>query len=233
MRFRYRELILFVSLVGFLLTAYASNNPFYKAFLEADRKMWKYHLDSLSKSPADMETLLSAYYGYIGWCIEEDLKKEGEEYLDQAYDLMDELEDDRSNSATMNAYKAAFYGYDIELNPYKAAFIGPKSMKKAVLALEQDTLNWFAHEQYGHVYYYMPSMFGRDRALAIKHYERALDLLEADLSGTEKNWNELNLLLVLAQAYGEQENKIKSKEYYEKLKTKAPNFKKIKSVSHE
>jgi len=127
------------------------------------------------------------------------------------------------------AYKSAFIGFNIGISPYKAPLIGKKSLEFVKKSISLDNNNYFAYIQLGNIYYYTPTIFGGSKSDAIKNYLKALDLLEKNSTGLKENWNYLNLLVTIINAFyeiGQYEN---AKKYCIKTLMFEPEFDWVKN----
>lgn len=200
----------------------------YSAFVNNKMPEWKSIIDrlendELTKSGSIME-LINYQYGYIGWCLGNEMEDEADTYLDLAWENLEELEERGYMPSMVNAYKSAFYGFGIGLSSWRAPFLGPKSLSSAELSLEQDSMNHFGYLQKGNSLYYMPRVFGGSKTRAIELYVKAQTLMESDSSAITGDWNYLSLLITIAQAYTDIEDYGRAKAYYEKILGIEPAF---------
>jgi hypothetical protein len=84
---------------------------------------------------------------------------------------------------------------------YKAPIIGPKSIQYAKKAISLDSTNCWGHMQLGDIEFYTPKVLGGSKAMALKHYLKALRLMEKDKVYKVQNWNYINLLATIIHAY--------------------------------
>ncbi len=205
----------------------------YKSYISNDISIW---IDVMNKMQAEnlptdefQAELLNYEYGYVGYCIGLEKDDEAEKYLGLARLRMDKLEKRGWNPSLINAYKAAFYGFEIGLNPFKAPFIGPSSMSAAKAALQLDPENWMAYVQYGNVQFYMPSVFGGSKSEALEYFTKAKTLLEKKLQNNLKDWNYLNLLTLIGQSYEKMGNIDDARKTYEFILKTEPGFDWVKN----
>lgn len=193
---------------------------------------WKKEIDALQAFGSDnndiLFNLLDYQYGYVAWCIGNERKTEAKIYLELAKKNIVKLEKLNYKSAYVHAYKAALLGFEIGLWPYKAPFLGPQSVDQVECALKLDAENWLALQQYGHIQFYMPPLFGGSKIEAINYYTRSLKNMEL-LPNLKNNWNYLNLLVALAQAHAKIKNYVEAKMYYEKIIKIEPRFNWVKN----
>jgi len=223
-----RTLILFLMITATAGAEAQNKAEIYSAYISGDMEQWKNVIDRMeevkSRDNSFLLELVNYQYGYIAWAIGVKQNSEARRYLKLAEANLAVLEGNRYKLSMVNAYKAAFYGYRIGLNVLQAPFIGPKSVESANLAMKLDPSNPYGYIQYGNSQYYMPAMFGGSKEEAIKHYLKAEELMASDEEFAENNWNYLNLLTVLAQAFSETGDPASAKEYYDKILKIEPGF---------
>ncbi len=177
----------------------------YSAYTGNRMELWKSVIDRMNSMPDKTDEflleLLNYQYGYIGYCIGFDKKGEARTYLNIAQLNLDILEKNKYNPAVINAYRSAFYGFRIGLNPVTAPVNGLKSIDCAKTAIELDPDYYLGYVQQGNIQFYMPSAFGGSKKEALQHYLRAKELLEKDPGGVSGDWNYLSLMVVIGQTY--------------------------------
>ncbi|PID93445.1 MAG: hypothetical protein CSA95_07735 [Bacteroidetes bacterium] len=229
-RTKYLLITLLCSLT--LLVWGQSGSSIYRAYATGDMARWKRVMDNLSKEgQQDKEKqleIINYQYGYIAWCLGQDNDQEAKRYLSRARKNISKLEKQGYRLSQLYAYKAAFIGFEIGLSPYKAPFIGSKSLAFAQQALELDAQNAMAHVQLGNIYSHMPAMMGGSRMKAIQHYQKAIELMEKREQATE-NWNYLNLLVATIETYTALKEYKNAEAYCLKALTVEPDFKWVKS----
>jgi len=200
----------------------------YDAYISNNMGKWKNTIDEMNrqqnKSNEFILELLNYQYGYIGWCIGNKKNKLAGAYIELGQKNIQILEKNNYKISMVNSYKSAFYGFRIGLNKLQAPFIGPKSVDCAKLAMKQDNKNPYGYIQYGNSEYYMPSMFGGSKKVALEYYEKAVKIMESNPEQAKEDWNYLSLLTIIAQAYTELKYNKSAKAIYEKILQIEPNF---------
>lgn len=219
-----------------LLSSYSfsqNNKSVYRAYASGAMHQWKHAMDSIetnkSKSNNEILDLINYQYGYIAWCIGAKNIKEAEIYLKKSENAIKLLEQKNYNLSALYAYKAALTGYKIGMSPYKAPLLGPKSIELAKKSVRLDSMNALGYMQLGNIAYYAPKLFGGSKTEAVKHYLKALSIMEKSKVYKLQNWNYLNLLSTLINAYmdlGEYQN---AKKYCIKTLAVEPDFKWVKN----
>ncbi len=210
-----------------------NNKSIYNAYLSGNMTKWKTAMDSIDaikqKNDKDLLDLINYQYGYIGWCIAFDKAHEAEKYLDKATGILEKLEQKKYRESMLFAYKSAFVGFEIGLAEYKAPFIGMNSLEYAKKSVSIDPSNPLGYMQLGNIYFYMPKMFGGSKSLALEYYSKALKIMESNNAYKKNNWNYLNLLATIINAYIELNQYEEAKKYCKKTLTIEPDFDWVKN----
>lgn len=210
-----------------------NSEAIYNAYIRGDMGKWKYSIDSLenirNKTNEEKLELINYQYGYIAWCIDQQKINEAEKYIEKSEELIKLLEKQTYTLSILYAYKAAFVGFKIGISPYKAPFIGKQSLTYAKKSVALDSANPFAYIQLGNIAYYTPELFGGSKSEAMQHYKIALQLMERNSYSVNQNWNYLNLLAIIIQAYIDTGQYTKAKEYCIKALTIESEFDWVKN----
>ena len=207
-----------------------TNTPIYQAYISGNMAEWKKYMDLYNANTNEKKlSLINYQYGYIAFCIDQNKDDEAEKYLQKAESLMSELEKYQYQLSMLYAYKSAFIGFKIGLSPYKAPFIGQESLTFAEKSVELDGTNYFGHIQLGNIIYYTPSIFGGSKTEAMKHYLKALELIEKKSDILKKNWNYLNLLATVINAYYELKQYRQAERFCVKTLAIEPEFNWVKN----
>jgi len=205
----------------------------YKSYINNDMDKWQSIIDEIHLKPNKTNQLIleliNYQYGYIAWCIGNEKKDIAKRYLKLAYEYLSKLEKENFNLSDIYAYKSAFVGFEIGLNPFKAPFIGSKSIEYAIRSLSLDSLNYLAYIQLGNAEYYKPKIFGGSKQKAIKYYLKALRIMEYNKNEIKIDWNYLNLIANIGKVYFEMSDYDNSKKYFEKVLQIEPNFTWVKN----
>lgn len=205
----------------------------YNAYINNNMTEWGRIIDKMESSSHKTSDLIlelvNYQYGYIGWCLGIKNQNGAKKYLSLAETNLKKLEISNYKLSMVNSYKSAFYGFRISLNTYKAPFYGPKSLQYAKTAIQLDAGNPYGYIQLGNIEFFMPAIFGGSKERAIEYYRIAQKLME-DKGEIVNDWNYLNLLVVIAQAYRDIDNISMAREYYEKILEIEPDFLWVKKV---
>jgi len=177
----------------------------YNAYISGRMDLWKKVIDRMNsienKSDSFLLELVNYQYGYIGYCISYNKEKEAVKYLDLAGENIDFLEKQKFKLSSVYAYRSAFYGMRMELNPLLVPFYGLKSIRYARLALELDGNNYLAWLQNGYVKSNSPASAGGSKKEGLEFYVKAREIIEMDAAAMKENWNYLNVLTIIGQSY--------------------------------
>lgn len=229
-RKKHRLLILLISLSSVVSAQTDYQNKVYEAFILNEMDGWKSIIDEMEQkgtsNPDFLEELINYEYGYIGWCIGNNQKKQAKYYLDLMENNLETLKKNTSTSALYNAYMAAAYGFKIGLSAWRAPFLGPKSVEHAEKAFESDSLNFQANAELGNIWHHMPAVFGGSVEKALTYYNNAIVIFEH--SGEDlkhKKWLYLNLIATSGKIEFEQKNYTQALHLYKKALNIEPRFK--------
>jgi tetratricopeptide (TPR) repeat protein len=226
-RKKYKLIILFLLLVSADLYADYRSEIYY-AYVNNRMEQWKNVIDRMEalkgKSNDLTLELINYQYGYIGYCMGVDKKDEAKKYFDLAIKNIEILDKAGYKISVINAYKSAFYGFRIGFNKISAPFNGPKSIDHAKRALEQDSDNYLAYVQYGNAQFYMPAAFGGSKKEAMEYFLKAKAILEKNPEETKGNWNYLNVMTLIGQAYTALEDYNAARTIYESTLKFEPGF---------
>lgn len=200
----------------------------YNAYITNNMEVWKATVDEMEakekKSDELLLELINYQYGYIGWSLGNNEKKQAKEYLKLAEDNLKRLEKTSLYPSYVDAYKSAFYGYTIGLNKLKAPFVGPKSINAAKKSMEENPNNPYGYIQYANAQFYMPPVFGGSKTVALEYYKQAKTIMEKDPVDMKNDWNYLSLLTNMAEAYTEIKEYKKAEQYFKYILKIEPNF---------
>lgn len=200
----------------------------YSAYINGDMSKWKNIIDQMNQQQEKMNDFLleltNYQYGYIGWSIGNQKKKEAEKYLKKVEENLKILEKANYNMSVVNSYKSAILGFYIGLDKYKAPILGIRSIDCAKSAIALDKKNPFGYIQYGHCLFYMPSLFGGSKQEALTYFKKAEELMRLNENQFKNDWNFLSLLALIGQSYMILKNYKQAKVYYEKALTTEPGF---------
>lgn len=201
------------------------NKTIYQAYISGNMVEWKKTMDSYKAiTNTEKLELINYQYGYIAYCIDQNNEGDAEKYMQKAENLIAQLEKLKYKMLMLYAYKSAFIGFKIGISPYKAPFFGQESLTFAEKSVALDGTNYFGYIQLGNIAFYTPSLFGGSKKEAMKHYLKALVLMEKNSAILKNNWQYLNLLATIIQAYYEQEQYELAKKYCIKTLAIEPGF---------
>lgn len=204
---RKNYILITVLVLPLLLFSATPAEMVYKAYISGNMKQWQRVLSDAQRNtrPTDPQRLerVNFQYGYIAWCIGNKKYTEAKEWIPRMEADLNQLEKNKTELASVYAYKAALMGYRIGVNKLQAPFLGPKSRDFAELSIKTDPRNPLGHQQYGNIRFYTPFLFGGSKENAATHLLKALELMEARKESLQWNWNYLSLLTSIAEMYYE------------------------------
>ena len=200
----------------------------YSAYISGDMSKWKNIIEQMNQQQEKTNDFLleltNYQYGYIGWSIGNQKKKEAEKYLKKVEENLKILEKANYNMSVVNSYRSAVCGFYIGLNRFKAPVLGMKSIECAKSAMAQDKKNPFGYIQYGHCLFYMPSLFGGSKQEALTYFKKAEELMRQNENKIKYDWNYLSLLVLIGQSYMILKDYKQAKVYFDKAITAEPRF---------
>ncbi|NLJ43520.1 MAG: hypothetical protein GX431_07660 [Bacteroidales bacterium] len=225
-KFRLIQSVIFI--MAFLPVKADYGSEIYSAYINNRMDRWKTVIDRMAAMPdkdnALLLELVNYQYGYIGYCIGFERKDEARKYLSVAQANLEILEKRGYMLSMVSAYKSAFYGFRIGLNPVTAPVNGKKSMENAKTALKLDPSNYLAYVQHGNIEFYMPAAFGGSKKEALEFYLKAKEVLEKNPDSLKGDWNYMSLMILIGQTYTYLKEYDKAKKTYENILQIEPGF---------
>lgn len=168
----------------------------YESYRSGNMAPWPKLIEEMEQAnSADLSwqtEIVKAMYGLVGYQIGLRDKDIAKSYINKADNYFEKLLAKYPNNAQLHSLAGAFYGYKIALSPYKAPFLGPKSMDHIDKAIQFDPAEPGGYIEKGNSLQYRPAIFGGDKAEALKCYRKALSLFEAR-NDNNCNWQQMLL----------------------------------------
>jgi tetratricopeptide (TPR) repeat protein len=213
----------------------ADNEPtydcrFYQAYIGGDMGPWPGWIEELEQkyrrreNPRVLYDVLIAYYGYVAYLIGQERHDKAKDFLGQAEEHLDELDDFSAYRSYAESLRGAFMAYEIGMNRSKAVWLGPRSMKHINRAVELDPGNPIAWMEKGNAEYHMPRIFGGSYHKAAEYFGKAIRLFESGGYDLQCNWRYLNALAWLAQSYDKAGKPGQASHTYRKILDREPRF---------
>lgn len=222
------------SLTGVAQDIYIYRSRIYDSYARGEMSGWRLAIEEMEKeyegsgSMELLHELVLSQYGFIGYCLKEDMKKEASYHLERALANLEILKGSRPGSAELMALEGAFMGYEMGIHKLKAMVLGPKAKEKIDGAVEKDPGIVRTLLEKANQLNFSPRIVGGDREEAIEYYKKAISLIEADTRNLRKNWIYVNTVVVLAFAYEQLGNNSHACALYEKLIEYDSNIKWVK-----
>lgn len=217
----------------FLTTnAFAQKAYIYQSFISGNMDKWEMAMntfaDKTNLSNQQKLELVSYYYGYIGYNLGIKNRDKAKIYIEKGDAIIDDLIKTYP-TADAYAFKGAFLGFLIGMNPIKAPFLGQSCSKNVDKALSISISDIQANIEKANILYYSPSAFGGDKTEAKVYYNKAISLFESNSELTTENWLYLNLLTKVAQINTDEKKYNNAKTIYEKIMKIEPNYLYVKN----
>lgn len=231
---KYRLVILLISMSTIVFAQTDYELRIYEAFISGEMEGWKTTIDEMENIKYEnknfLPELINYEYGYIGWCLGNDRKKQAKHYLELMEENLETLKNNEGTSALYHSYMAASIGFKIGLSNWRAPFLGPKSMDHAEQAMEKDSQNFQANTEMGNIWNHMPAVFGGSNEKALKYYREAITIFEKSSDElSHKKWLYLNVIAISGQLEFEQKNYSEALQLYEKALNIEHRFKWVKN----
>ncbi len=217
-------------LTTLLYRAYLINNSTTQAELKTAEKQQRELVKADPKNVSKRYTLALIQWNLLNASMRTQDEKLFDEYYSDMIDNIDELLDLDNKHAEAYALQSSAYGLKISYSPMQGMFLGPKSsslIEKAKKMNDQSALIW---KIYASSKLFTPEMWGGDTKEAIKAYETAVKLYEAKPESLVKNWEYLDAMAFLGQAYLKDEQAKKAIATYEKALQVEPEFNFVKKI---
>ncbi|MDT8400530.1 MAG: hypothetical protein RQ743_02455 [Bacteroidales bacterium] len=227
-------LLIFSSLFSAAQDIYMYRARIYDSYARGEMSGWRVAIEEMEKEYASsgnldlLHELLLSQYGFIGYCLKEDMKKEASYHLNRARANLETLTACKPGSAELMALEGAFMGYEMGIHKLKAMVLGPRAKEKIDGAVEKDPNTVRTLIEKANQLNFSPRIVGGDPEEAIEYYKKAVRLIEADTQNLRKNWVYVNTVVVLAFAYEQLGNNSNACALYEKLIEYDSNIKWVK-----
>jgi len=189
---------------------------FYESYRNGSMAPWPKLIEEMEQansSDLNWQTeIVKAMYGLVGYQIGLQDKEIAKVYITKADAYFDKLLKKYPNNAQLHSLAGAFYGYKIALSPYKAPFLGPKSMDHIEQAIKLDPTEPDGYIEKGNSLQYRPALFGGDKAEALKCYHKALSLFENRADNT-CNWQQMLLRAFILKCLYETNQKAEAESF--------------------
>ncbi|MEA1887574.1 MAG: hypothetical protein U9N72_10245 [Bacteroidota bacterium] len=227
-------ILIFSSRITEAQDIYTYRSRIYDSYARGEMSGWRAAIEEMEKeyersgSMELLHELLLSQYGFIGYCLKEDMKKEASYHLERAWDNLEILKGKNPGNAKLMALEGAFMGYEMGIHKLKAMVLGPKAKEKIDGAVEKDPNTVRTLLEKANQLNFSPKIVGGDTEEAIEYYKKAIRFIEADTENIAKNWIYVNTVVVLAYTYEQMGNNSHACALYEKLIDYDSNIKWVK-----
>ena len=224
MKYRFLILLIFTMLVA---TAQKKDLTYYQcAFFESYRAgnmaPWPGLIAEMEKAKSTemawQTEIVKAMYGLVGYQIGAKNKDEARIYIDKADTYLDKYLEIHPDNAQLHSLKGALYGYKISLAPYKAPFLGPKSMVHIDKAIELDPVEPMGYIEKGNSLMYRPAIFGGDKKEALTFYRKALKMMDETINLQTCDWQKMLLKAFILKSLYETNQTAEANTFLENMK---------------
>mgnify|MGYP003151479761 FL=1 len=223
------RIVLVVVFVVFFNTQFSNaqkkDSLMYQAYLLSSESLWESALNQYSSDVWSLDKAV-AYYGLLNNTMVHSNEDKFDEYVDQALDYLEAMEQKGLHTAEVIAMRSSIYGFIMAYSPWKGMYYGPKSSDAIESALKTNSESSIVKMVSGISLFYTPESFGGDKKAAVEAFQQSLDLYEEQ---EYDGWLYLNTLANLGkahQAVGQNQEAIK---VYEKALAIEPNFRWVSS----
>ena len=202
----------------------------YHAYISKDKLAVKQLIDELHNKKESFEnsySILRAQYAllYFNMCFkyEEEIYNT---YMNRAQKNVESLIDKKKYQAEVHSIKAGLLGIIIGVSPMKGIYLGSRidnCITKAIKYNKNHPCGWVVK---GRSLISKPSIFGGDIHEGIAHYKKAIKMYEQ--FNTKYKWEYIDAYFQIALAYKQLSNKVKAKDYLNKVLKIEPDFKMAK-----
>lgn len=204
----------------------------YESYVHDNMPQWKRVMQQMEKEkeqlsrPGFLLHLTITQYGYIGYLMGTDNKKEAKKLLEKTSKNAEKLLDTKYKAEAW-AIKAGLNGYEIGLAKHKAPFLGKRSEKYTDKSLSLKTRNPMAWMEKGNIYYHMPGFFGGSYDKAIRYYTKAVGYYKHN--SYLPRWLKLNAIVWLGKTYEADGKLEKAAQTYRRALRIEPDFHWVKT----
>lgn len=176
-----------------------------------------------------LEELVWAQYGYIAYLLHSRQDEKAGKYLQSALSHVDKLLKYNPKNANCLALKSSLTAFRIQLRPYAAPFLGPRSVRLMEEAVAADADNFRVLTEKGLARLYAPSWAGGNPEEAVSLFFRAVDEISKKSEMVKNDWYYLLLMASLGQSLQKTGRNDKAVEVYTQVLSVEPTFYWIKN----
>lgn len=201
---------------------------FYRGYLTASKAPWEQAIQKIEQDASLSETekltaITEAQIGLLVYALANQDEATYEEVAGSLEENLETLLEQDETDAQSLAKMARLNGATMAFNNWKAMYLGPQSEKLVDRALKAAPESPEAWMQRGGSLLFTPAMFGGDVDEAVIAFEKAVRYYEAQPDHTS-NWQYLDALAWLGQAYQKAERPAEATEVFTKALKIEPNF---------
>ncbi len=205
MKFKFFSLLLFLIFITNFTKAQIQDFDYKacKVFFSKNEEEWEKLISEYQKEKMTIknakigEKLIRYYYAYISLLLKRQEFGKARIYVDKGEKILDKYLEKYPQNATLNSLKAAFIGFHIDLSKLKAIYLAASSNEYVDKALVIDSSNTQAIIDKANILLHTPEIFGGDKKIAIKYYQKAIKIFNK----RGENTNNLLYCIALSDLY--------------------------------
>jgi len=223
------KIILVVIFVVFFNTQFSNaqkkDSLMYQAYLLSSESLWESALNQYNSDLWSLDKAI-AYYGLLNNTMVYSNEDKFDEYVDQALDYLEAMEEKGLYPAEAKAMRSSIYGFIMAYSPWKGMYYGPKSSDVIEMALKTNSESSIVNMVSGISLFYTPESFGGNKQAAVEAFQKSIDLYEKQ---GYNGWLYLNTLANLGKAHQAVGQNQEAINVYKKALAVEPNFKWVSS----
>ena len=203
-----------------------------KTYADGSWSGWGPEIAKAEKSlPNDTESkfvLINLYFGYVGHFIDGGNYDIAFEYIHKGEKLIQQILVVEPSNVTALSYKGAFLAFRVGINRIKYLATAFNGLSLIYKAYDMDKNNLIAILNKASALYFLPAVFGGNKAETIRLLNYACSLMEKS-GDTLDNWMYYYTLIFIGRSNEKTGKLIEAKHAFEKVLQLEPEFKWVKN----
>lgn len=219
-----KNLITIIALtISLNLLAQKPNEIQYAAYLKSSKTLWQKSVEEAEKEHGkeSFERAL-ALYGLLNSTMATEDEDTFDDYKQETIELLKNLIETDEKWGEPRAVLSSVYGLVMAYSPMKGMFLGMKSSGLMDDAMTLQPESALVQKLHAGSKLYTPEMWGGDTDLALKGFEKSLNLFDPD--ERVSNWFYLDAMMGMAMAYKKKGEKEKAVAILEKAIEVEPQY---------
>lgn len=225
-----------VSFLAFNQEIPSCKEMIYRAYVDGKPELWKKEIIKLNDiyiatpSAGNLEKVVMAQYGYIPFCLKEGDKKEVSAELKEARKNLAILRESDPGNPGFIALEAAFYGFEMGINPLNGIFLAGEAKKLTNKAYDNDPDCLICISVKANQLNFTPAIFGGSTEESIPYYKKIIGIYESGRVEILNDWNFINTLVIMAGAYEKMGLYNEACSIYEKILNVEPGIRWVRNT---